>query len=131
MADVWFRGSRAAARDLFRAIGAQCCLVADLFRDAASGPGIRGNRCTLVLNRRHDCGFPTLQYNSCFAVVALPGMGQLCCDAQFHNLAYESRFHSPMVAGLRLKPETGTEAQMLEEWSRMMGQKRILFPILL
>src|SRR4029453_13448235 len=74
---------------------------------------------------------PTLQYNSCFAVVALPGMGQLCCDAQFHNLAYESRFHSPMVAGLRLKPEPGTEAQMLEEWSRMMGKKRILFPILL
>ena len=91
MADVWFRGSPAAARDLSRAIGAECCLVTDLLRDAPSGPGIRGNRFALVVDRRDDSDFPTPQCSGCLAAAALSGLGHFCCGAQLHNLAHESR----------------------------------------
>ena len=40
MAEGGLRRRRAAARDLSRAIGAECCLVADILRPAPSGPGV-------------------------------------------------------------------------------------------
>ena len=87
MAEVRLRRRRAAARDLSRAIGAECCLDTNLLRPAPSGPGVLRNRYAVVVDRRDDSDFPFPQCSGCLAAAALSRLGHFCCGAQLHNLA--------------------------------------------
>ena len=57
--------------------------------------------CFAVLDRRDRGGFPSRQCSGCLAAVTLSSLGHLCCGAQLHSLAPQSRGSFTELASVR------------------------------